>query len=46
MPGTKEAMELFHKKLAKMNKDQMAVMLKQLTQEKKRRKSKKKSSKN
>jgi uncharacterized membrane protein (DUF106 family) len=45
MPGTKEAMEIFRKKLEKLNKEQMAVMLKQLTQEKKRRKSKKKSSK-
>jgi len=45
MPGTKEALDIFRKKLAKMSKDEVALMLKQLQQEKKRRKGKKKSSK-
>ncbi len=37
MPGTKEAMAIFRNKLKKMNADQMAIMLRQLSQEKRRR---------
>lgn len=43
MPGTKESLEIFRKKIKNLSKEKQALMLKQLTQEKKRRKSKKKS---
>ena len=42
MPGTKEALEIFRKRLEKMNVKKMSVLLRQLQQEKKRRKKKKK----
>jgi len=41
MPGHKEAMNIINKKLESMNMEKMKVMLKQLVQEKKRRKHKK-----
>ena len=45
MAGTKAATEYFLKELAKLNRSQMSQMLRQLTQEQKRRKNKIKSSK-
>jgi len=42
MPGSKESMNFFKKRLAKLNKANMSLMLKQLEQEKKRRGRKKK----
>jgi len=45
MPGTEASLAILRKKLDKMNKEELALMLKQLQQEKKRRGKRKKSSK-
>ena len=45
MPGTEAALNLLRKKIDKMNQEELALMLKQLQQEKKRRGKRKKTTK-